>query len=132
MGVGIGSALSDLRAHRRLIHAAGVVSRRPVPADPGDNETARPSTMEGRAVDTSGMNEMKLATWRFPIAQWVPAEVNAATMLTVDLASHPDLVGHIADWEAVSHTIHTMEDEVIFSVLLRRVVVAPDSLEGLD
>lgn len=78
------------------------------------------------------VNEMKLATWRFPVSAWLPAGAGAATMLDIDMASHPDLVGHLADWQPVSHTISTTDDgHVVMTVLLTRAVTPPDSLAGL-
>lgn len=78
------------------------------------------------------MNEMKLATWRFPLSTWLPPQTGSATMLDIDMASHPDLVDHLADWRPVSHTINTIDnDHVVMSVLLTRAVNAPDTLEDL-
>lgn len=66
------------------------------------------------------------------MSNWLPAQAGAATMLDIDMASHPELVGHVADWHPVSHTISTTEDgDIVMSVLLTREVGAPDSLEGL-
>lgn len=78
------------------------------------------------------MNEMKLAVWRFSSTQ-LPAEINAAAMLDIDLSAHPDLVGHLADWTPVSHTLDTVSgtDELVLSVLLVRTVSAPDDASGL-
>lgn len=81
---------------------------------------------------TRFVNEVKLATWRFPMTAWLPADVGAATMPDVDMASHPDMVGHLADWHPVSHTISTTDDgHVVMAVLLTRAVSAPDSLADL-
>lgn len=74
------------------------------------------------------MNEMKLATWRFPISSWLPGNAGGATMLDIDMSSHPDLVDHLADWTPVSHTIQTTDDgHVVMTVLLSRRVTAPDT-----
>ncbi len=79
------------------------------------------------------VNEMKLATWRFPITTWLPPDADAATMLDIDLASHPDLVNHLADWDPVSHTISTTDDgHVVMTVRLWRRVTAPDTPRTSD
>lgn len=77
------------------------------------------------------MNTMKVATWRLPVEQLVPPQLGAATMLDIDLSGHPEMVEHLADWTPVSHTVLLVEDHVVFSVLLTRVVEAPESPEGL-
>lgn len=78
------------------------------------------------------MNEMKLAVWRFSSAQ-LPAGINAAAMLDIDLSAHPDLVDHVADWTPVSHTLDSVTgtDELVLSVLLVRTVSAPDDASSI-
>lgn len=78
------------------------------------------------------MNEMKLAVWRFSSNQ-LPATINAAAMLDIDLSSHPGLVDHIADWTPVSHTLDTVSgtDELMLTVLLVRTVAVPDDASGV-
>lgn len=52
-------------------------------------------------------------------------------MSDLDLSSHPDLVGHLADWTPASHTITIADAEVLLTVLLTRKVEAPDYPEGV-
>jgi len=71
---------------------------------------------------------MKLAPWRFPTTTWLPLDAGGATMLDIDLASHPDLVNSLADWDPVSHIISTTEGGyVVMTVLLWRRVTASDT-----
>lgn len=77
------------------------------------------------------MNEMKLATWRFPLGQ-MPPDTHSAAMLNIDMASHPELLGHLADWTAVSHTLtQTYDGDMLLSVLLTRCVAVPDTLSDI-
>ena len=76
------------------------------------------------------MNEMKLASWRFS-SSLLPGEAGEVSMSSVDLASHPDLVGHLADWEPFSHQLLSVGGgDMLLTVMLRRRVEAPDTPAG--
>lgn len=76
------------------------------------------------------MNEMKLAVWRFA-ASSMPAELNTAAMMDIDMSSHPELVNHLADWDPISHTVGMIDSDILLTVLLARKVEAPDTAEGI-
>jgi hypothetical protein len=80
--------------------------------------------------ELTAMNDLKLVLWRLPL-EHLPATGNLAA-LDVAWEKNPAMLEHLSDgWVVKSHTLTPLADSLLFSLVLEKPIVVPDTLTSL-